>query len=496
MNENSENRPLNKDCCQNEEKKVTIEPQAEFENISETLDTENSVAEEFSFVDDAAPITPSVNTPLPSQPVQENRSFSYEWNSPNPDTMQKQHSFPANTDAPKKKTKKSEGAKTPVALLLVLTILLSSFFGAGSAFVMYKLLDKSYGGNGKNSEDTQYNSSSPAETLGKDELTTAEITEHCASTVVEIFTESVDTGIFSQQYIKSGAGSGVIIESDGYIVTNHHVIDGANKVSVTLRTGEIYEAQIIRTDQRMELAILKIEPDKALSVAAFGDSDALVIGERTVAIGNPLGQLGGTVTEGILSALDREMVIDGQKMNLLQTDTAINPGNSGGGLFNAKGQLIGIVSAKSTGSEIEGLGFAIPINDVLDVVSDLKEYGYVKGRVDLGMELIDIDSIELMFIYGTYDYGCLVYRVYEDTNAYKAGFRAYDIILAVNSEEVNSSDDVELIINDLKIGDKVTFTVQRGRTQAEITMELEEYAQKNFQNSDDEGTVVLNPELF
>ena len=503
MNDNFESKYSDNSGFEGE-KRVTFEPQSDFETIPQNTE-EVSVddgkyfevnAQSAQYAHSAYSNTPAFNPDNGSSSVQDNssrRAFSCEWNGTDVSGVVMKRPY---AEPPKKrKEKKSKEGKNPVALLLVLTILLSVFFGAGSAFAMYKILEKSDGNNGKAATDVSPSGSSPAQTLGKNELTTAEITEYCADSVVEIFTESVETGIFSQQYIESGAGSGVIIESDGYIVTNHHVIEDASKVSVTLRSGSSYEAQIIGSDRRMDLAIIKIEPDEKLTVASFGDSDTLVVGERIVAIGNPLGQLGGTVTEGILSALDREMIIDGQKMNLLQTDTAINPGNSGGGLFNSKGQLIGIVSAKSTGSEIEGLGFAIPINDVLDVVSDLKDYGYVKGRVDLGMELIDIDSIELMFIYGTYDYGCSVYRVYEGTNAYRAGFRAYDIIEAVNGESVQSTDDIELIINELGIGDEVTFTVRRGRTQIQIEMELEEYAPKN-NSQDNEDELVINPGMF
>ncbi|MBQ2688267.1 MAG: trypsin-like peptidase domain-containing protein [Clostridia bacterium] len=307
-------------------------------------------------------------------------------------------------------------------------------------------------------------------------LSTVEIVEKAADSVVEITTETVTTGVFAQQFIKSGAGSGVIVDAEGFIVTNHHVIDGATKISVTLRDGTSYDAKLIGSDEEIDVALIKIEPDVKLTAATFGDSDTLKVGQRTVAIGNPLGQLGGSVTEGIISALNRDVVIDGQTMSLLQTDTAINPGNSGGGLFDSNGNLVGIVNAKSSGSEVEGLGFAIPINDVINVIGDLSEYGYVRGRVDLGMTFIDVDSEQLAWMYGLDKTGCYIYSVDKNTNADMAGFESGDRVISVNGTEVTASDEVEDIINDCAVGEEVTFRVENtsGKTYS-ISFILQEY---------------------
>lgn len=307
-------------------------------------------------------------------------------------------------------------------------------------------------------------------------LSTVEIVEKTADSVVEITTETVTTGVFAQQFIKSGAGSGVIVDTEGFIVTNHHVIDGATKISVTLRDGTSYDAKLIGSDEEIDVALIKIEPDVKLTAATFGDSDTLKVGQRTVAIGNPLGQLGGSVTEGIISALNRDVVIDGQTMSLLQTDTAINPGNSGGGLFDSNGNLVGIVNAKSSGSEVEGLGFAIPINDVINVIGDLSEYGYVRGRVDLGMTFIDVDSEQLAWMYGLDKTGCYIYSVDKNTNADMAGFESGDRVISVNGTEVTASDEVEDIINDCAVGEEVTFRVENtsGKTYS-ISFVLQEY---------------------
>lgn len=201
-------------------------------------------------------------------------------------------------------------------------------------------------------------------------LTVSEIAEQTVDSVVEISTETVTTGNRIRQYVSEGAGSGVIISSDGYIATNKHVIEGASKIIVRLRSGEEYSAELIGSDSKTDIAVLKISAE-GLEAAVYGDSGSLITGELAVAIGNPLGELGGTVTEGIISALNRTITIDDEEMSLLQTSAAINPGNSGGGLFNNQAQLIGIVNAKSSGSDVEGLGFAIPINSVKDVMEQI-----------------------------------------------------------------------------------------------------------------------------
>ncbi|MBR6602629.1 MAG: trypsin-like peptidase domain-containing protein, partial [Clostridia bacterium] len=211
--------------------------------------------------------------------------------------------------------------------------------------------------------------------------------------VVEITTEQVVNGHSFYQYVQSGAGSGVIIAKEGHVITNNHVIDGASKITVRLTNGNEYEAKLIGTDASSDIAILKINADEELTVATLGTSAKLSVAEEVIVIGNPLGELGGTVTNGIVSALAREINIDGEKMTLIQTNAAVNPGNSGGGMFNLYGELVGIVNAKSSGSDVEGLGFAIPIDTAYDIVLQLMDYGYVRGRVDHGLELIDIGDL-------------------------------------------------------------------------------------------------------
>lgn len=300
-------------------------------------------------------------------------------------------------------------------------------------------------------------------------LSIPEIAQLASPSVVEITTETVKTDLIMRQYISEGAGSGVIITSDGYIVTNNHVIDGARRISVTTNDGRNFEAKVIGKDPQTDLAVLKVD-GKGLRTAVFGDSDQLVVGELAVAIGNPLGELGGTVTEGIISALNRDIYIDGQTMNLLQTSAAINPGNSGGGLFNSKGELIGIVTAKSSGLGIEGIGFAIPANTVLDISHQLVEYGYVRGRVEVGVTLVDISDVRSAMLYGVPRLGVYVF----DVKNKESGFQHGDRIISVDGKEITRVTDFKNIIKEHKVGDTLKVVVERGRKIVELNITLRE----------------------
>lgn len=377
-------------------------------------------------------------------------------------------------DGTKKKKEKKHKDKKPIgrgtiAAVLAISILCSGVLGFGGGILSSKLSSGSSDGVTINKVVTSVDKTSASTT----ELSTTEISKLTVDSVVEITTEVVSTGGFSQQYIQSGAGSGVIISENGYIITNNHVIDGASKITVTLRNSKSYDAKLVGRDATLDVALLKIDAT-GLQPATIGDSSTLSVGDKTVAIGNPLGQLGGTVTDGIISSLSRDVVIDNVTMNLLQTNAAINPGNSGGGLFNGKGELIGIVVAKSSGSEIEGLGFAIPVNHITDVIEDLKKYGYVRGRVDLGMSLLDITSAQMAMMYGVSQTGCYISSVDKNSNASEAGFRSGDRIVSVNSTEVSSAEAVNKVISSLKVGDTVKFTVERNGQKGDLSFVLEE----------------------
>ena len=292
------------------------------------------------------------------------------------------------------------------------------------------------------------------------EITLVDVIAMTENSVVEIATETVVNGSIMRQFISEGAGSGVIIREDGYIITAYHVIEDATKIKVTLKNGENYEAKLVGSDSDNDTAIIKIEKT-GLTPAIMGDSDTLKVGQTAIAIGNPLGQLGGTVTTGIISALDREIDLGDTVMNLLQTNAAINPGNSGGALFNSKGELIGITIAKSSGSDVEGLGFAIPINDVKYVVNDILTYGYVRGKVQIGVHLLDVSNVYTAMMYGFNSTGVYVQNVVEGSSAEKAGLKAGDRIVSFGGNEVTNAESLKSMINKSKVGDNVEIGISR-----------------------------------
>lgn len=303
--------------------------------------------------------------------------------------------------------------------------------------------------------------------------TVQEVVDKVSSSVVEITTESVQTSGYLGQYITQGAGSGVIVSEDGYIITNNHVIEDASTILVKTTDGTEYEATLIGTDSTADVALIKIDA-KGLNAVTFADSEELAVGQTAIAIGNPLGSLGGTVTTGIISALDRTITLDGKQMNLLQTNAAINPGNSGGGLFDANGNLIGLVVAKSSGTGIEGLGFAIPANDVVAVLDDLMNYGYVTGRPSLGVTIVDVTSRQELFMYRLDKIGVYISEVEPGSCAEKAGLQSADCIEKINGTEVSSASEVSEIIDECKAGDSITIQYYRDGESKTVTLVLDE----------------------
>lgn len=389
--------------------------------------------------------------------------------------------------AGKRRRKKTESkpvnlTRSSLAAIIIICVFLSSAFGFGGAMLASNMV--------KPAGDAGINNTSNADTKGFDledatgsEMTVQEITEATLDSVVEIRTESVQMDSWMGQYVTEGAGSGVIIKENGYIITNNHVVAGASNIIVTTTDKKEYEATLIGTDPDTDVAVIKINA-KDLKAATMGNSDQLNVGDLAVAIGNPLGELGGTVTAGIISALDRSISIDGKTMTLLQTDTSINPGNSGGGLFNQYGQLIGVVVAKSSGSDVEGLGFAIPINRAAEVASQLMDGGYVKGKPSTGMAYQDMSQQQQssdMFGFGFDEFfgsssmqsGVYIAEI-NGKNAKKAGFEIGDMVYSVDGQEIDSFDTLSSIITSHKVGDKVTYIVLRDGQALEIDLILEE----------------------
>ena len=378
----------------------------------------------------------------------------------------------ANAKPQRVKKPKKPVSRGAIAVALAVTMIFSCGLGFGGGYLANKMNTTTSGSLNITKVSSDGGASTATNTSTAN--TTSEIVKKTADSVVEISTESVVTGSFARQYVQQGAGSGVIISQDGYILTNNHVIDGANSVKVRLRDGTEYDATIVGSDASNDIALLKVSATN-LSAATFGDSSSLAVGDYVVAIGNPLGELGGTVTDGIISALARKVTIDDTQMTLLQTNAQVNPGNSGGGLFNANGELVGIVNAKQSATEVEGIAFAIPINNVLDILSDLKEYGYVTGKVDLGIEFTDITSDETAFYYGVNRIGCYVLSVSSGSNAEKAGITRGDLVTKVNDKDVSTSADINSALEKAEVGDTVTFTVNRRGTSKTISFVLEEY---------------------
>ena len=321
--------------------------------------------------------------------------------------------------------------------------------------------------------------------LGKQVLTIPQIADKVGPSVVGVINK---TTVQAQRYynpfdgryyyssdpskdgetVEQGSGSGIIISEDGYIVTNQHVVDGASEISVILNTGEEYTAKLIGQDTKTDLAVLKINADTTLTAATLGNSSDVNVGELAVAIGNPMGmEFSGSVTAGIISAVNRTMTIDDRTYNLIQTDAAINGGNSGGALINQYGEVIGINSVKLSSTGVEGMGFAIAIDEAKPVIDDLMSAGYVTGRPLVG---ITIQPTR---------YGLFISTVQEGSGAAAAGLKEGDQILAVDGTEVSSTDEINEIRDTKKPGDVMKFKIVRSGNTMEVDVTLSENSQKN-----------------
>lgn len=302
-------------------------------------------------------------------------------------------------------------------------------------------------------------------------LPTATVVYRIADSVVEISTETVVQSGKVGQYVTSGAGSGVIISTEGFIVTNHHVIDGADSITVRLKNGRTYEGHLVGADELTDIAVVWIDAgDAPLTVATLGCSYDLVVGEQVLAIGNPLGSLGGTVTNGIISATERLIRIEDVDMKLLQISAPISPGNSGGGLFNLAGDLVGVVNAKCSEGSVEGLGFAIPVDTAYDVILELIDHGYVKGRPESGLTFVDVtSSATAMYYFHIRATGVFIYD-----SAFTEELKYGDLVLTVNGREVSKASDIRTLINRHAVGDVLQFVIQRGQQQLTVSLTLRE----------------------
>ncbi len=296
------------------------------------------------------------------------------------------------------------------------------------------------------------------------ELSTVDISKKVGPSVVGI-TSTVNNvlSFFNASTTAEGTGSGIIISNDGYIVTNNHVIDGASAVRVTLNTGTEYEAKVIGSDSKTDLAVIKIKPGETLTVAELGDSSQIQVGERAIAIGNPLGmEFFGSTTQGIISAINRKINVDNRTMSVIQTDAAINEGNSGGALVNAYGKVIGINAVKIASSSVEGMGFAIPISEAKPIIEDLIRYGYVKGRPVLGISARDVTRD--MSARQGWPMGVQVMATQVGSGAEIASLEQGDIIVKADGKEVSNFDDLNEIKDSHKPGEVMQLEVYKYET--------------------------------
>ncbi|MBQ9762136.1 MAG: trypsin-like peptidase domain-containing protein [Oscillospiraceae bacterium] len=300
-------------------------------------------------------------------------------------------------------------------------------------------------------------------------MTPAQVYAQNVSSVVAI--NNTTSGVFGTTAVSSG--SGFVLTEDGYIVSNYHVVDGASKLTVTFSDGKEHSATYIGGDEANDIALLKISAT-GLRPVTVGRSDDLIVGAQVAAIGNPLGELASTLTVGFLSAKDRVIVSEGSQINMMQTDAAINPGNSGGPLFNMEGQVVGITTAKysgttSSGASIEGIGFAIPMDDVIDMLMDLKEHGYITGAY-LGVTVTNV-SLDDVKQYGL-PMGVLVNDVVSGSCAQLGGIRSQDIIVDLGGYEIENVNDLTRALRKYEAGDTISVVVYRHSAGGEVVLSL------------------------
>lgn len=370
-----------------------------------------------------------------------------------------------------KRTKQKRFAAKVAAFGLCCAILGGGVGGIGGALLS----------GGRKSTTTLYSGTRPTVVLnanvdGKEILSASEVYEANLKSVVGI-NGNVTTNIWGQTVSNAVSGSGFVISSDGYVLTNYHVIKGVSNITVFFSDGTSYDAEVVGGEEDNDIAVLKINATD-LQPAVLGNSSSIEVGENVYAIGNPLGELTFTLTGGLVSAKDRSVTTsDGTVMNMIQTDTAINSGNSGGPLFDQYGQVIGIVSAKlsnssSSSSTVEGLGFAIPINDVKDMVTSIIQNGYVTGKPNLGIIMGNVNSFG--FSKNSDSIGCQVLAVLDNSCADQSGLQVGDIITGVDGTEITSGSELSAEIRKHKSGDQISLTVLRNGKTSELSVILDE----------------------
>ena len=392
---------------------------------------------------------------------------------------------PAAPEPPKKKKHHVNGGKVARSAVALVLAAVMGFAGGyvGSQMNGSKVVIQQVAPSSSSSSSGSDSSITSASASGSS-LTTEQVADLVSPSVVVITTEQVvysQWSWYGQSQVESGAGSGVIISSDGYILTCAHVVSGASNITVSIGDKD-YPATLVGEDTTSDIAVVKVDAT-GLTPATVGDSDNLKVGESVMAVGNPLGELGGTVTSGIVSALNRSVSIQGSSsvntMSLIQMDASVSPGNSGGGLFNMNGELVGIVNAKSSDSDAEGLGFAIPVNDAVKVAQELLENGYVTGRPYLGISYYAVTDAQTAAQLGVNAYGVYIVEVVKGGPADKAGLQAGDRIVSVDGSEVATQSDLGTLMQNHKAGDTIEITVARGGQMQTVNVTLGEKGADN-----------------
>ena len=424
----------------------------------------------------SAPETPQYNNEQTYQSYQTYQgSQAY-----NPYQSLPQHSAP-----PQKKTPKKKHWGLRIAVVALCCALVGSAAGGAIVGSVMHTMYKNDASLTQKPSDSQ-TATTPSEPTTQvvqtknpsTQLTPAEIYAQNVSAVVSISNQAT-TNVFGQVTSTASSGTGFVISADGEILTNYHVVKNASKLTVTMNSGETYDATVIGYEEDSDVALIKINAEN-LATVQLGKSSALRVGDEVAAIGNPLGELTNTMTVGYVSALDRYINTDGSPINMMQIDAAINSGNSGGPLFDMNGNVVGITTAKysgttNSGTTIEGIGFAIPIDDVTAILDDLRTNGRVTNRAYIGITAGNVSATDAEN-YG-FPQGVLVNSVEAGGSGEKAGLQRYDIITAVDDTTVKSIDELSAALKSYRAGDQATLTIYRSGKTMEVTVTFGEKPQ-------------------
>ena len=403
-----------------------------------------------------------------------------------------EHPQPEYVPQPQKKERRTSAGKI-IALALCFS-LIGGILGAGGTFIAMRAAEKFFP---KLYENISYLQEGERDSTVIDVnkvdtskiMTPAEVYAANVNSTVGI-TTSITTNFWGYQTTSAASGSGFVLSEDGYILTNHHVIEDSSSITVSAYDGKSYEAELVGYDASNDIAVLKIDAS-GLSPVVIGNSDNLNVGDTVVAIGNPLGELTFSLTQGAVSAMNRQVTVStGSTMDLIQTDCSINSGNSGGALFNLYGEVIGITNAKysnngaSSEASIEGIGFAIPVNDIIGIVESIIEKGYI-SKPYIGVSVTDVSQETQS--YGLPE-GAAVKSVVEDSPCAKAGLQVNDIITAANGKQVTGSNDLIAIVSEAQVGDMLELTVYRKGESLTLNVEVGEQIQQAKQEQVQEQT--------